>query len=177
MSTNPETMTEQELQHANVLTAREIWFIHNSSAHVVRDPQGTFLRDLLSKELSSHIKFVIAQNTLRQVTLGIFYPEQTAAVSAHALRDFLNWKLDSLALAKKSDLLSYWPGKPLGRPTKQSPTQGDITLVGGWEIHADPTQDQSSSMTLVSAFGLNSIAHEYMEIVRALVLQKLEVKL
>lgn len=86
----PEPMTAEELEQANAITAFEMRFVHNSSGDEIRDSKGTLLSRLVSVH-SSRVKFIIAQNFRdRLVTLGIFYPEQTAAVSAHALRDFLH---------------------------------------------------------------------------------------
>lgn len=176
---NPEIvfkpMTTAELEQSKVITALEMWFVHNSSADVIRDRAGTLLSRLVSVH-SSRVKFVIAQHLRdRLVTLGIFYPEQTAAVSAHALRDFLNWKLNSLELARQNDLLSYWPDRTR-RPLQQSPIEGDIAIIGGWEIYADASRDVSSSMTLEDNFWTAAVSLSHMEIVRRLVLEKLGIE-
>lgn len=171
----PEPMTAEELEQANAITAFEMRFVHNSSGDEIRDSKGTLLSRLVSVH-SSRVKFIIAQNFRdRLVTLGIFYPEQTAAVNAHALRDFLHWNLDSFELARQSDMLSYWPDRTR-RPLQQSPIEGDIAIVGWWEIYADVSRDESSSMTLEDNFWIAAISFSHMKIVRRLVFEKLGIE-
>ncbi len=171
-----EPMTTEELENAHVLTAIEIWFIHYSSGWKIRDLEGNFMAKLLSSQFSSRVKFVLVYDLIsddsRCVNLGIFYPEQSAAVNAHALRDYLNWELDSVSLSRDSDLLSYWP-KKYTKPIQQSPIKGRAVIIGGWEIHWDKNNDESSSMTIRDNFWVEPISSAHMVVVRRLVLDKL----